>query len=206
MVLLELSQMYKLKEAREHAIKQLNSCRYAIQPTTLISVALKYHIKDVFCYAFNKLVSKCVNDLELLDYNLLTNPVWIILLRVKERLDLHCDIVACEPPPVRHSMYCQKQQKCYKEWCQVWWNGMGHYLLDSCNPQSYDAVVWQFKGLCYGNMDLECWKTMLTFIKAGRAFKHKEDLIETTAQGLAAYLVCEPDLDNSWQHMILPVA
>jgi len=46
-------------------------------------------------------------------------------------------------------------------------------------------------------MDPECWKTMLTFVKAGRAFKHEEDLVETTAQGLAAYLICEPDLDNS---------
>ena len=71
-------------------------------------------------------------------------------------------------------MYCQKQRKCYEEWCQVWWNGMGHYLLDGHNPQSYDAVVRQFKGLCFGNMDPECWKTMLTFVKAGRAFKHKE--------------------------------
>jgi len=74
---------------------------------------------------------------------------------------------------------------------------MGRYLLDSRNPQSYDTAVRQFEGLCFGNMDPECWKTMLTFIKAGRAFKNEEDLVETTAQGLAAYLICEPDLDNS---------
>ncbi|KIM59846.1 hypothetical protein SCLCIDRAFT_27079 [Scleroderma citrinum Foug A] len=106
MDLLKLSKLYASKAARHHAIAQLNFHCYSMQPATLISVTLKYHIKDVFHYAFTKLISKHVNDFEVSDYALLTHPVWIALLKVKERLDQHRHIVACELPTLTHSTCC----------------------------------------------------------------------------------------------------
>ncbi|KAI6033255.1 hypothetical protein F5J12DRAFT_888178 [Pisolithus orientalis] len=82
--LLELSCMYESKDVREHAIKQLASRCYTIKPITLISIALKYHIKDIFCYAFRQLIPKPINELNHADYELLTVPVWMTLLRVKD--------------------------------------------------------------------------------------------------------------------------
>ncbi|KAI5997821.1 hypothetical protein F5J12DRAFT_791722 [Pisolithus orientalis] len=190
--LLELSRMYESKDVREHAIKQLASRRYTIKPITLISIALKYHIKDIFCYAFRRLIPKPINELNHADYELLTVPVWMTLLRVKERLELHRRIVACEPPPMVHSPCCQDHKRCVDDWRQVWWNGMGRYLLDGRSPQPYNSAVKQFEGLSYGSVDPECWRVMLALVKEGKAFQHEDDLIYRTARGLAEYLIHEP--------------
>ncbi|KAI5988691.1 hypothetical protein EDC04DRAFT_2588682, partial [Pisolithus marmoratus] len=80
----------------------------------------------------------------------------------------HRHIVAGEPPPVVHSACCQDQWKCSEDWCQVWWNGIGHYLLDGHNPQPYTSAVLQFQSLSYGYMDLECWNAMIALIKGRR--------------------------------------
>ena len=194
--LLEVSQLYRLKAAHDHAIKQINAHRYAFNPVMLISISLKYHIKDTFRYAFNRLVSKCVNELKDVDYELLTYPVWKTLFRVKEWLDLHCRIVACELPPLLHSECFQDKKRCLEDWHQVWWNGMGRYLLDGRNPQPYHSAVSQFEGVSYGSMDLECWRAMVALVKEGKAFWHEDDLIDRTAWGLAEYLISEPIPDE----------
>ena len=189
--LLELGRFYDSKDARNHALKLLHPRRFSIPPAKLISLALKYHIKDVFCDAFNRLIPYRVNDLKEEDYELITYPVWMAFIRVKERLELHRRIVACEPPKMEHASGCQDQQRCLDDWRQVWWNGMGRFLLDGRNPLTFYNAAQAFESLRTGAIHPDCWKTMLTVVRGGKAFDHERILIQRTAQGLAEVFIHE---------------
>ncbi|KIM63561.1 hypothetical protein SCLCIDRAFT_1173263, partial [Scleroderma citrinum Foug A] len=136
--LLQLSQKYQSKSAREHGLKRLQNRLWHISPTKLVSISLKYQIKDVFEHAFSQLVWLHVNKL---DCDILTIPVWNTLIMAKEQLDLHRRIVACEPPPMVHLTCCQDRKTCDDDWRQVWWNGMGRFLLNGRNPLSFDDTM-----------------------------------------------------------------
>lgn len=192
--LLEVSWKYQSKAARDYALDQLESCRQAIHPAKLISISLKYHIKETFQYAFSRLIPLLLNDL---DCNLLTRPVWNTLIRVKEKLDIHRRIVACEPPPMIHSKRCQDRRSCANDWRQVWWNGMGRSLLDGRNPLSYADAMQQFQQVDYGRVCPDCWRHMLDFCKSEKAFIHERVLIEATSQDLAGRLIKEPLFDDA---------
>lgn len=191
--LLELSRKYQSKAARDYALGRLKSRRWAIAPDKLVSVSLKYQIKETFQYAFNRLIRLHLNDL---DCNLLTSPVWNTLIMVKERLDLHRHIVACEPPTMVHSKRCQDRRACNNDWRQVWWNGMGRFLLDGRNPLSYADAMQQFQQFDYGRVCPDCWRHMLDFCKTEKAFLHEDTLIEATCQDLAGRLIKEPLFDD----------
>jgi len=107
--LLELSQKFQSKSAREHALKRFPSCLCHMSAPKLVLISLKYQVKDIFEYAFNRLIELHMNDL---DSNVLTVPVWMTIAMVKERLDLHHRIVACEPPPMVHLERCRNQKTC----------------------------------------------------------------------------------------------
>ncbi|KAI6003446.1 hypothetical protein F5J12DRAFT_837913 [Pisolithus orientalis] len=166
----------------------------AIHPAKLISISLKYHIKETFQYAFSRLIPLLLNEL---DCNLLTRPVWNTLIRVKEKLDIHRRIVACEPPPMIHSKRCQDRRSCANDWRQVWWNGMGRSLLDGRNPLSYADAMQQFQQVDYGRVCPDCWRHMLDFCKSEKAFIHERVLIEATSQDLAGRLIKEPLFDDA---------
>ncbi|KAI6008055.1 hypothetical protein EDC04DRAFT_2661731 [Pisolithus marmoratus] len=195
--LLELSRMYESQDVRNHAIKHLFFLRHLIEPIKLTSIALKYHIKVIFCYAFRRLLPLRVNDLKDSEFKLLSNSVWITLFRVRERLDVHRRVVAMEPPRLVHSVGCEDHRRCLNDWNQVWWNGMGRLLMDGRNPQPFDSAIHQFQSLSYGDMSPECWREMIKLVKEGRAFLHEEDLIDRTVLDLAEVLVNEPLLDDA---------
>lgn len=198
--LLELSRMYESQDARKYAIKQLSACCYAVKPINLASIALKYQIKDIFCRAFRRMVSLRVNDITDSEFDLLSSSVWRTLFRLRERLDLHRRIVACEPPPLVHSVGCEDPQRCLHDWRQLWWNGMGRFLVDGRNPQSFNDAVQQFQGLSYGGMSPECWRNVVKFVKEGRAFLHEDDLLDLTARSLAEFLIVEPSFDDTFPY------
>lgn len=188
-----MSRMYQSKDARDHAIKRLQSRRWSIPPCTLISVSLQYNIKDIFKYAFGILVPLRLHEL---DHRLLTPPVWNTVIVVKERIDHLRRIVACESPVMQHSKHCRDRKACNDDWKQVWWNGMGRYLLDGRNPLPYNEALEQFQELDYGHVHPDCWRIMLDFIKTEKAFRHEGILIEGTAQELADHLISEPNFDD----------
>ncbi|KIM55066.1 hypothetical protein SCLCIDRAFT_30673 [Scleroderma citrinum Foug A] len=191
--LLQLSQKYQSKSAREHGLKRLQNRLWHISPTKLVSISLKYQIKDVFEHAFSQLVQLHVNKL---DCDILTIPVWNTLIMAKEQLDLHRRIVACEPPPMVHLTRCQDRKTCDDDWRQVWWNGMGRFLLDGRNPLSFDDAMRQFQDFDYGAVCPDCWRQMLDFCKQGKAFTHERRLIDNTCQELASRLIKEPTFDS----------
>jgi len=191
--ILDLSQKYQSNAARSYALQQLKSRHCDICPSNLITIALKYQIKDTFRYGFSKLIPSRLNDL---DRNILTFPVWITLAMTKERLDIHRRIVACEPPPMTHSKRCRDRRACDNDWRQVWWNGMGRFLLDGRNPLSYTDAMQQFQEFDYGDVCPDCWRQMLDFCKQGKAFAHEPALIDRTARELADRLIVDPVFDD----------
>lgn len=194
--LLELSRMYESQDVRKYAIKLLSFTDwYTVKPIDLASIALKYQIKHIFCRAFRQLIPLRINDIEDSEFELLDFPVWRSLFRLRERLDIHRRIVACEPPRLVHSVGCEDHQGCHDDWRQLWWNGMGRFLLDGRNPQSFDDAILQFQGLSYGAMSPECWRKMIKCVKEGKAFLHEDDLVDRAVQGLADFIIREPISD-----------
>ncbi|KAG2137957.1 hypothetical protein DEU56DRAFT_912594 [Suillus clintonianus] len=121
--------------------------------------------------------------------------VWNAFVDLKELLDEHRRIVACEEPPIiEHSPYCTDNTTCSIDWRQLWWNSMAHFLLDGRNPQYFREAVERFQelGSEIGRMNPECWKILLQTVKKGAAFHLTVDLVEETAQQLSAALITEP--------------
>ncbi|KAG1722222.1 uncharacterized protein EDB91DRAFT_1256169 [Suillus paluster] len=94
--LLELSDMYLCKDARDYAVHNLQRNCYSLKSTRLISLALKYNIKDFLPHAFERLVSARINDISDDECHAVGPVVWNTMFKVKERLDVHRRIIACE--------------------------------------------------------------------------------------------------------------
>ncbi|KAG1887721.1 hypothetical protein F4604DRAFT_1532649, partial [Suillus subluteus] len=122
--------------------------------------------------------------------------VWNAFIDLKELLNKHNCIVACEEPLIiEHSSYCTDNTACFIDWQQLWWNSMTRFFLDGCNPQKfYEAIeCFQELGSKIRRVNPECWKMMLQMVKKGTAFHLTSDLVEEkTAQQLSAALIKEP--------------
>ncbi|KAG2120486.1 uncharacterized protein F5147DRAFT_562476 [Suillus discolor] len=194
--LLELSDMYLCKDARVYAVHHLQRQRYSLEPTQLISLALKYNVKEILPHAIERLVSARINDISDDEFRAVGSVVWNTMFKVKERLDVHRRIIACEAPPMVHAGTCTKQKLCEDDWKQLWWNGMGRFLLDGRNPQPYKDAVERFEKLDIGEINLDCWKAVLYIVKARSAFDHERKLITRTADDLVKYLIVEPNFED----------
>ncbi|KAG1822436.1 uncharacterized protein BJ212DRAFT_1296503 [Suillus subaureus] len=135
------------------------------------------HISNVECHAVGSIV-------------------WNTMFKVKEHLDVHCWTVACEAPPMVHAGTCMNQKRCEEDWKQLWWNGMGWFLLDGQNPQPYKDTVEQFEKLDIGEINLDCWKAVLFIVKGQSAFEHEQKLITHIANDLARLLIVEPNFED----------
>ncbi|KAG1886262.1 hypothetical protein F4604DRAFT_1572178, partial [Suillus subluteus] len=122
--------------------------------------------------------------------------VWNTMFKVKERLNVHHRIIACETPPMVHVGTCTKQNRCEEDWKQLWWNRMGRFLLDGRNPQPYKDAVERFEKLDIGEINLDCWRAVLYIVKAQSAFDHERKLITCMADDLTKYLIVEPTSGN----------
>ncbi|KAG2091716.1 hypothetical protein BD769DRAFT_1395576 [Suillus cothurnatus] len=110
--------------------------------------------------------------------------VWNAFVDLKELLDEHNRIVACEEPPIiEHSSCCTDNTACFIDWRQLWWNSMARFLLDGRNPQKFYDTIERFQ---------ELGPEIGRMVKKGTAFHLAYDLVEETAQQLSAALIIEP--------------
>jgi hypothetical protein len=144
----------------------------------------------------SRLVSARINDISDEEFRAVGSVVWNTMFKVKERLDVHRRIIACEAPPMVHAGTCTKQKLCEDDWKQLWWNGMGRFLLDGRNPQPYKDAVERFEKLDIGQINLDCWKAVLYIVKAHSAFDHERKLITRTADDLVKYLIVKPNFED----------
>ncbi|KIK39206.1 hypothetical protein CY34DRAFT_25364 [Suillus luteus UH-Slu-Lm8-n1] len=154
--------------------------------------------------AFELFLSVCYNKPDVLK---ICNKAVIQLLKlsdmylckdagIKERLDVHCWIIACEAPPMVHVGTCTRQKSYKDDWKQLWWNGIGRFLLDGRNPQPYKDAIECFKKLDIREINLDCWKAVLYIVKACSAFNHQRKLITCTADDLVNYLFVKPNFED----------
>ncbi|KAG1879193.1 hypothetical protein F4604DRAFT_1579665 [Suillus subluteus] len=122
--------MYLCKDARVYAVHHLQSQRYSLKLTQLISLTLKYNVKDFLPHAFEQLISARINDISDDECHAVGSIVWNTMFKVKDCLNVHRRIIACEALPMMHSGTCMKHKRCEEDWRQLWWNGMGRFLLD----------------------------------------------------------------------------
>ncbi|KAG1848365.1 hypothetical protein C8R48DRAFT_778873 [Suillus tomentosus] len=168
--LLRFSNKFMSQKTRDIAIHHLHEQRFRHKPYDLLALCLEFSITKFF--------------------------VPNALVDVKELLDEHRRIVACEEPPlIEHAACCTNNTACSIDWWQLWWNSMARFLRDGRNPQVFREAINCFQELGFeiGRVNPECWKMLLQTVKKGTAFHLAYDLIEEMAQQLSAALITEPD-------------
>ena len=139
--LLELSRMFISNDAHEVAIHKIHDCHISICHCHLISLSVKYNIDKLFIYTFKRLVKACLDDLTPDEHAMLHPHLWATILKAQSTLWIHWRIVACESPAINHVADCLDTDNCSLNWHQLWWNVIGHSLLDRRNPQPYKDAV-----------------------------------------------------------------
>ncbi|KAH7904391.1 hypothetical protein BJ138DRAFT_1019193 [Hygrophoropsis aurantiaca] len=188
---LHMGDKYQSQVVREWAFDQLYERRFRMDPIQLVSLALKFQSKKIFPHGFRRLTEIRINDISSTSCRDIGNAVWDELINLRELLNVHRHIVACEPPFVQHSLFCSDQTTCSEDWRQVWWNGMGRCLLDGRNPQSYREAIERFERMQFGQMNVQCWRDMLHFIKERLAFQRADDLIREKCNELMETFIKE---------------
>ena len=85
----------------------------------------------------------------------------IALVYAKSALDEHTQLVACEEPVIlTHAANCQDPTACQEDWHNIWWNGIGHFLLDGRNPQTFCDALKHFQEMQFGHMSQGCCNLM----------------------------------------------
>lgn len=192
--LLDLSRQYICRDAQNYAIQRLSERRTAIQPSRLLSISMEYNIVPLFTYSFERLVKARFDNLTADEYTMVGPAVWAAILKVKELVNLNRHIVACEPPLMIQVTACTKHKWCAHDWKQLWWNGMGRFLLDGRNPQPYKDAIERFEVIDIGSVSLECWRAMMVVVRGQSAFQHEDSLIDRTAKALADRLLSSLDI------------
>ncbi|KAG1884083.1 hypothetical protein F4604DRAFT_1574904 [Suillus subluteus] len=191
---LRFCDMYQCSHAREFVISRISSARYCFHPAKLINLAIKYHVRSIFPYAFQQLAETPITELTHAHRELMGDEVFLNVVYVQAALDSHRRIVAAEEPKIlMHSNECQDPTGCNEDWHAIWWNGMGRFLLDGRNPQPYDDAVKRFKELQFGRVSEGCKDLMFKILDQGVAFKHAEQFVSETCSFLVEKLVFEPE-------------
>lgn len=144
----------------------------------------------MFCDAFKRLAEIPLRDITASHEGLIGPMVFSKLARVSQMVDEHRRIIAAEPPIIDiHALDCVDHVQCEMDWRAVWWNGMGRFLLDGRNPQSWNAAVEQFQLLQFGKMAEGCKEHIMAVVLRGTGFAHAETLVSNLGALLADALV-----------------
>ncbi|OAX31896.1 hypothetical protein K503DRAFT_787545 [Rhizopogon vinicolor AM-OR11-026] len=171
-------------------ISRIQANPHRFHPSQLITLAIKYHIHDIFPPAFKRLVDTPIIQLTAHHRELLGTTVFTTFVYVQAALEQHRRIVAAEEPRILvHASDCQEPAGCNEDWHAIWWNGMGRFLLDGRNPQPYCEAVKRFKDMEFGRVSRGCKELMFKIIDQGAAFNHADQFIEEACNRLVEQLI-----------------
>jgi len=153
-----------------------------------MELATMYHLPSLFQIAFLALIEIPLTQLTKGQRKMIGVEIFSNVALAKARLNRHHQIVTAEEPHIpSHVDNCQDPSACEADWHGIWWNSMGHYLLDGCNPQTYDEAIKHFKMMKFGHVSRGYKEKMFQLLDDGAPFKYVEHFIDE----LCDYLVIE---------------
>lgn len=87
---LHFCDMYQCHHAREFVVSRVFSARYRFHPAQLINIAIKYHVRSVFSFAFQQLAETPITEITHAHRELMGNDVFLNVVYVQAVLDHHC--------------------------------------------------------------------------------------------------------------------
>ncbi|KAI6018740.1 hypothetical protein BKA83DRAFT_4057790 [Pisolithus microcarpus] len=130
---------------------------------------MEYKICTVFERGFTCLCDIPFTKIKRSHHVLIGMDVYVAYVHVRGHLDKYAQTVAVEFPPIVHADSCCDHKGCSQDWAAVWWNGMGHLLLDGRNPQTFDKAVEYFKHLQFGQVGEDCkWHMFLNILQLNK--------------------------------------
>ena len=182
--LLQFADKYRCPATRLFAIDHIWDARYSYRPSELIQISFQFHVPKFFKRGFRSLLDMplkaITKDLRLE----MGNDAFVALVYAKSVLDEHTRIIASEEPVVlAHANDCQDAITCQEDWHNVWWNGMGRFLLDGRNPQPFSDAVKHFRKMQFGRMGNGCQKLMFDVLERGVGFQHANVFIADICDG-----------------------
>ncbi|KAI9455981.1 hypothetical protein HD554DRAFT_2030695 [Boletus coccyginus] len=176
---------YQCEQTLKFVTNVIRTRSYQFHAASLVNITIKHQIHEFFSTGFSRLLETPIQEISKVHRELMGNEVFVALVYAKATLNEHRRIVAAEEPPILlHADDCKDPQACKQDWHTIWWNGMGHFLLDGRNPQPYDRAVDCFKEMQFGRVSMGCKEKMLRLIGLGDAFDHADNFVADTIQQL----------------------
>jgi hypothetical protein len=113
------------------------------------------------------------------------NDMFVALVYAKSALDEHTRLVAYEEPVIlTHAANCPDPTACQEDWHNIWWNGMGRFLLNGRNPQPFCDAVERFREMQFGRMGQGCRSLMFQVLERGAGFRCADAFSSEICNGL----------------------
>ncbi|KAJ6497290.1 hypothetical protein C8R45DRAFT_1128887 [Mycena sanguinolenta] len=202
--LLELARYFISPATKRVALSHLKTRAFHVHPAQLIHISFTHGAKLLFETAFRRLVLLDLRELTDQHVVWLGFKVYVALARLKEAIQQQRCILAAEGPQFRktprgegpaHGATCTDNNSCGEDWHCVGWNGIGRFMLDGRNPQTWADSVQQFEDFEFGRMNPQCVKTMLDKVRGGGGYGHVFDMIDGVAAQLMRDIVEQDEED-----------
>ncbi|KAG8214771.1 hypothetical protein J3R82DRAFT_9893, partial [Butyriboletus roseoflavus] len=183
--LLRFADKYHCPMTRLFVIDHIWDARYSYHPTELVQLGSQFKVPKLFICGFKLLLDIPLKQIRKEQCLQMGNDVFIALTYAKSLLEEHTCLVAYEEPVIlTHTDDCPDPLACQEDWHNVWWNGMGRFLLDVRNPQPFADAVKRFWELQFGHMGTGCMKLMFQTLDCGAGFRHADVFIADICSGL----------------------
>ncbi|KAF8549905.1 hypothetical protein OG21DRAFT_1447278 [Imleria badia] len=183
--LLKFTDKYRCLMTRNFVIDHIWDQRFSYRPAELVQLGCWFSIPKFFHRGFKSLLAMPLKEINREHRLEMGQEVFIALVYAKSALDEHMRLVACEEPVIlTHVTDCQDPSACQEDWHNVWWNGMGRFLLDGRNPQPFSDAVERFREMQFGRMSQGCRNLMFQLLDRGTGFRRADLFITEICNGL----------------------
>ncbi|KAN0092734.1 hypothetical protein V8E55_003518 [Tylopilus felleus] len=183
--LLEFTDKYRCSMTRDFVIDHIWDQRFSYHPAELVQLGCRFNIPKFFQRGFKSLLVTPLKEINREHRLQIGNDMFIALMYAKSALDEHTRLVACEEPVIlTHAANCQDPSACQEDWHNIWWNGMGRFLLDGRNPQPFCDALDRFREMQFGRMDQGCRNLMFQVLERGTGFRRADLFITEICNGL----------------------
>ncbi|KAH0836637.1 hypothetical protein J3R83DRAFT_8355 [Lanmaoa asiatica] len=183
--LLHFIDKYRCPKLHSVVVDRIWDKRYTYHPAELVEIGRIFKDPKIFKRGFDFLLRIPIREISGDHRRMIGYDAFIAFVYAKAVLEDHCKLIATrEPVILAHAKDCRNPAACREDWHAVWWNGMGRFLLDAVNPQTFTDAVTRFREMQFGRMGVGCRQQMLQLLDDGVGFRHADILIADVCQGL----------------------